>query len=259
MANNDVPHFLQGRVLLSLKTSELAKLPNITPLLDSLKRNADKYVLFVDEWHTLMNIVVNGVSLFEFFKALLAEGKVRMIGATTDQEWKPLATKGGDPLTRRFSHIQLQELSIEDTVNILKRSQSKYEEFFAKQFKIKTFTIKDTVIEFLVKYSIVLSPEVRPSGPIRVAEEFFASVCMENQNKDLVEVNATDVDNYVRKKLKKDLDTLLKAHQWTHLFGIDFGWITSSFLSVVSRITSVWNSLTGRCKEVFYSSATKSN
>lgn len=87
-----------------------------------------KYVMFIDELHTLVGggAAEGSVDAANMLKPALARGTLRMIGATTVNEYRKYIEK--DPaLARRFQPVLVEEPTIEDTISILRGIKQKYE------------------------------------------------------------------------------------------------------------------------------------
>jgi ATP-dependent Clp protease ATP-binding subunit ClpB len=100
----------------------------IKALLREINRAAGRYVLFIDELHTLVGAgaAEGAIDASNLLKPALARGELRAIGATTLKEYQRHLER--DPaLERRFQPILVQEPSIEDTISILRGIKDKYE------------------------------------------------------------------------------------------------------------------------------------
>ncbi|MFA5355533.1 MAG: AAA family ATPase [Candidatus Paceibacterota bacterium] len=100
----------------------------IRALLKELNRAGGKYLLFIDELHTLVGAgaAEGAIDASNLLKPALQRGEVRAIGATTLKEYQKYIEK--DPaLERRFQPILVPEPSVEDTVSILRGLKEKYE------------------------------------------------------------------------------------------------------------------------------------
>ena len=86
-------------------------------------------ITFIDELHTVVGAGAGGDSAMDagnMLKPMLARGELRMIGATTLDEYRERIEK--DPaLERRFQQVFVGEPSVEDTIQILRGIQEKYE------------------------------------------------------------------------------------------------------------------------------------
>ena len=100
----------------------------IKALLREINRAAGRYVLFIDELHTLVGAgaAEGAIDASNLLKPALARGELRAIGATTLKEYQRYLER--DPaLERRFQPILVSEPSIEDTISILRGIKEKYE------------------------------------------------------------------------------------------------------------------------------------
>ncbi len=137
IVDGDVPDSLKGRRLLSLDLSAMiagAKYrgefeERLKAVLNEIKESAGQVITFIDELHTVVGAGAGGDSAMDagnMLKPMLARGELRMIGATTLDEYRERIEK--DPaLERRFQQVFVGEPSVEDTVAILRGLQEKYE------------------------------------------------------------------------------------------------------------------------------------
>ncbi len=133
----DVPDSLKGRRVLSLDLAAMvagAKYrgefeERLKAVLEEIKSSAGQVITFIDELHTVVGAGAGGDSAMDagnMLKPMLARGELRMIGATTLDEYRERIEK--DPaLERRFQQVFVGEPSVEDTVAILRGLQEKYE------------------------------------------------------------------------------------------------------------------------------------
>src|SRR5680860_1339662 len=137
VVNSDVPESLKGRKVLSLDLSAMvagAKYrgefeERLKAVLQEIKDSEGQIITFIDELHTVVGAGAGGDSSLDagnMLKPMLARGELRMIGATTLDEFRERIEK--DPaLERRFQQVFVGEPSVEDTVAILRGLQEKYE------------------------------------------------------------------------------------------------------------------------------------
>ncbi len=100
----------------------------VKALLKEVNRTGGKYILFIDELHTLVGAgaAEGAIDASNLLKPALARGELRAVGATTLREYQKYIEK--DPaLERRFQPIFVAEPSVEDTVAILRGIKEKYE------------------------------------------------------------------------------------------------------------------------------------
>ncbi len=133
----DVPDSLKGRRVLSLDLAAMvagAKYrgefeERLKAVLEEIKDAGGQIITFIDELHTVVGAGAGGDSAMDagnMLKPMLARGELHMIGATTLDEYRERIEK--DPaLERRFQQVFVGEPSVEDTVQILRGIQEKYE------------------------------------------------------------------------------------------------------------------------------------
>jgi ATP-dependent Clp protease ATP-binding subunit ClpB len=133
----DVPDSLKGRRLLSLDLAAMvagAKYrgefeERLKAVLEEIKSAVGPVITFIDELHTVVGAGAGGDSAMDagnMLKPMLARGELRLIGATTLDEYRERIEK--DPaLERRFQQVFVGEPSVEDTIAILRGLQEKYE------------------------------------------------------------------------------------------------------------------------------------
>jgi len=97
-------------------------------VIKAVEESNGKYIIFIDELHTIVGggAGEGSVDAANMLKPALARGSLRMIGATTVNEYRKYVEK--DPaLARRFQPVVIDEPTIEDTVSILRGIKQKYE------------------------------------------------------------------------------------------------------------------------------------
>ncbi|WP_370249053.1 ATP-dependent chaperone ClpB [Nocardioides sp.] len=137
IVDGDVPDSLKGRRLLSLDLAAMlagAKYrgefeERLKAVLEEIREAAGQIITFIDELHTVVGAGAGGDSAMDagnMLKPMLARGELHMIGATTLDEFRERIEK--DPaLERRFQQVLVGEPSVEDTIQILRGIQEKYE------------------------------------------------------------------------------------------------------------------------------------
>jgi len=137
VVTGDVPDSLKGRRVLSLDLAAMvagAKYrgefeERLKAVLEEIKDAGGQIITFIDELHTVVGAGAGGDSAMDagnMLKPMLARGELHMIGATTLDEFRERIEK--DPaLERRFQQVFVGEPSVEDTIQILRGIQEKYE------------------------------------------------------------------------------------------------------------------------------------
>ena len=136
IADGDVPEGLKGKRLISLDISSLvagAKYrgefeERFKAVLKEITDAEGEVITFVDEMHTMVGAggAEGAMDAGNMIKPMLARGELRMIGATTLDEYRKYVEK--DPaLERRFQQVYVGEPSVEDTIAILRGLKERYE------------------------------------------------------------------------------------------------------------------------------------
>ena len=133
----DVPDSLKGRRVVSLDLASMvagAKYrgefeERLKAVLNEIKEAEGHVITFIDELHTVVGAGASGEGAMDagnMLKPMLARGELRMIGATTLDEYRERIEK--DPaLERRFQQVFVGEPSVEDTIAILRGLRERYE------------------------------------------------------------------------------------------------------------------------------------
>ncbi|MFD6093479.1 ATP-dependent chaperone ClpB [Oerskovia sp. NPDC060338] len=133
----DVPDSLKGKKLISLDLAAMvagAKYrgefeERLKAVLEEIKSSDGEVVTFIDELHTVVGAGAGGEGAMDagnMLKPMLARGELRLVGATTLDEYREHIEK--DPaLERRFQQVFVGEPSVEDTVAILRGLKERYE------------------------------------------------------------------------------------------------------------------------------------
>ncbi|WP_282944977.1 ATP-dependent chaperone ClpB [Cellulomonas endometrii] len=133
----DVPESLRGKRLVSLDLAAMvagAKYrgefeERLKAVLEEITSSEGEVVTFIDELHTVVGAGAGGEGAMDagnMLKPMLARGELRLVGATTLDEYRERIEK--DPaLERRFQQVFVGEPSVEDTVAILRGLKERYE------------------------------------------------------------------------------------------------------------------------------------
>ncbi|MEL4161945.1 ATP-dependent chaperone ClpB [Corynebacterium bovis] len=133
----DVPESLRGKKLVSLDLGSMvagAKYrgefeERLKAVLDEIKEADGEIITFIDELHTIVGAGATGDSAMDagnMIKPLLARGELRLVGATTLDEYRKYIEKDA-ALERRFQQVYVGEPTVEDAIGILRGLKERYE------------------------------------------------------------------------------------------------------------------------------------
>src|SRR5450755_1636903 len=132
----DVPESLRGKRLVALDLGAMvagAKYrgefeERLKAVLNEIKQSAGEVVTFIDELHTVVGAgaAEGAMDAGNMLKPMLARGELRMVGATTLDEYRKRIEKDA-ALERRFQQVFVDEPTVEDTIAILRGLKGRYE------------------------------------------------------------------------------------------------------------------------------------
>ncbi|MFN2496709.1 MAG: ATP-dependent Clp protease ATP-binding subunit, partial [Pseudonocardiaceae bacterium] len=133
----DVPESLRNKRVVALDLGSMvagAKYrgefeERLKAVLKEITDAAGQVITFIDELHTIVGAGAAGESVMDagnMIKPMLARGELRMVGATTLDEYREHIEKGA-ALERRFQQVLIGEPSVEDTIGILRGLKERYE------------------------------------------------------------------------------------------------------------------------------------
>ncbi|MFG3285450.1 ATP-dependent chaperone ClpB [Streptomyces sp. NPDC048111] len=227
IVKGDVPESLKNKRLVSLDLGAMvagAKYrgefeERLKTVLSEIKESDGQIITFIDELHTVVGAGAGGDSAMDagnMLKPMLARGELRMVGATTLDEYRERIEK--DPaLERRFQQVLVAEPSVEDTIAILRGLKGRYEAHHKVQIAdgalVAAATLSDRYItsRFLPDKAIDLVDEAASrlrmeidSSPVEI-DELQRSVDRLRME-ELALKNETDAGSIQRlDKLRKDL------------------------------------------------------
>ncbi|WP_448222529.1 ATP-dependent chaperone ClpB [Gordonia iterans] len=137
VVEGDVPESLRDKTVISLDLGAMvagAKYrgefeERLKAVLDEIKAADGQIITFIDELHTIVGAGATGDSAMDagnMIKPLLARGELRLVGATTLEEYRQYIEKDA-ALERRFQQVYVGEPSVEDTIGILRGLKERYE------------------------------------------------------------------------------------------------------------------------------------
>ncbi|QIP85475.1 ATP-dependent chaperone ClpB [Streptomyces sp. Tu 2975] len=137
IVKGDVPESLRNKRLVALDLGAMvagAKYrgefeERLKTVLSEIKESNGQIITFIDELHTVVGAGAGGDSAMDagnMLKPMLARGELRMVGATTLDEYRERIEKDA-ALERRFQQVLVAEPSVEDTIAILRGLKGRYE------------------------------------------------------------------------------------------------------------------------------------
>lgn len=153
LQRNDVPEALKGYHIVNLKTASLlGTMPNgeskVQRMIDELKTK-EKIILFIDEIHMLIGATdTSAVDFANIFKEGLGRGSIKVIGATTTEEYERYILRD-KAFTRRFQKIDIPEPSEAEVVKIMMGTLPKFEAQTGRKMKYTNF-LKERIMTFIV-------------------------------------------------------------------------------------------------------------
>ena len=137
IVSGDVPESLRGKKLIALDLGSMiagAKYrgefeERLKSVLQEIKDANGEIVTFIDEIHTIVGAGATGDSGMDagnLIKPMLARGELRLVGATTLDEYRKYIEKDA-ALERRFQQVYVGEPTVEDTIGILRGLKERYE------------------------------------------------------------------------------------------------------------------------------------
>lgn len=185
---NEVPDALQGYKIYRVNTTALIGEDDgenrVLKLVKELK-NMDRVILFIDEIHTLIGSDSQGaLDLANMFKEGLSRGTIKMIGATTDDEYNRYILRD-KAFLRRFDKVEVAEPTEEMCVQILMQTLPKIEKQTGVYLPYTEF-VKENIMKFIVdttkEYNRVYENASRyPDVALVLLRQAFSNAIYENK------------------------------------------------------------------------------
>ena len=196
-----VPDVLKDFQVIKVNTSALLGVDPVTGeakinnLIDELKSKT-KLILFIDEIHTLMGTKGEALDFANMFKPALDRGDIKVIGATTTEEYERYILRD-KAFVRRFQKVELYEPTREENINICIGTLPKIEKRTGAKMMYTSF-IQRRVMEFLTditsEYKRVYEIGSRyPDVTLTIIQQAFSNALFDNRT----EVNIVDFRNAV--------------------------------------------------------------
>ncbi|MCI8346336.1 MAG: ATP-dependent Clp protease ATP-binding subunit [Bacilli bacterium] len=213
IVSDRVPHNLRNKRILSVAMSSLVAgtkyrgefEERINKLLKEVEEN-DDIILFIDEIHTLVGAggAEGAIDASNILKPALARGKIKVIGATTIEEYSKYLEKD-KALDRRFQKIYISEPDVGKTKGILLKLKPLYESFH-------NTLISDEIVDYIIDVSDkYIYNRKFPDKAIDILDEVCArTVLMKNNNEEKIDKLKQQLKLVVKNKkesiVKEDFD-----------------------------------------------------
>jgi ATP-dependent Clp protease ATP-binding subunit ClpC len=136
IVNDEVPETLSGKRVLALDLSGLVAgtqyrgqfEERLKKVIDEVSEASEEQIIFIDELHTVVGAgaAEGSMDASNMLKPALARGELRLVGATTIDEYRKNIEKDA-ALERRFQPVLVGEPSVDDTIDILRGLKDRYE------------------------------------------------------------------------------------------------------------------------------------
>lgn len=192
----NIPNALKDYTIIKVNTSALLGVDPITGesriqiLLDEVKSYSN-LILFIDEIHTLMGSKGESLDFANMFKPGLDRGDIKVIGATTTEEYERYILRD-KAFVRRFQQVEVKEPTAEETVSILLGTLPKIEKRTGAKMLYSPF-IQQRIMAFITditsEYRRVYEIGSRyPDIALTIVQQAFSYAIFDNRN----EVNIID-------------------------------------------------------------------
>lgn len=201
--SGDVPESLRNDKILALDLGALLAGASyrgefeerLKAVLKAIEEKSDDLMLFIDEIHTIMGAGSSegSADAGNLLKPMLARGGIRVIGATTTDEYRKYIEKD-KALERRFQPVVASEPSVETTISILRGLKDKYEGYHSVK-------ILDSAIVAAVKLSHrYISDRCLPDKAIDLLDEAASALRIE------IDTMPEEIDILIREKIQLEMN-----------------------------------------------------
>ena len=250
IVKNNVPDFLKNKKIISINIASIISgtkyrgefEEKLTKILNECEAN-DDLIIFIDEIHTIVGAggAEGAIDASNILKPILARGTLKIIGATTINEYKKFITED-KALDRRFQKVYIKEPNSIETYHILKKIKNEYEKFH--NVKISNKLLKN-IIELSNKY---IFDRNNPDKSIDILDEAcaYTSILSNNYANKLLNNELTKIhfmkENSIRKSDFKSALKYKEKEQEILKMNIKFNQNKVSLETIIKIIESKCNS-----------------
>jgi len=189
--NGDVPETLKGYTVVKVDVQSLMGTvkdtgdTRIQTLVDEIKTK-EKFILFIDEIHTLVNATSeSSLDFANMLKTGLGRGDIKVVGATTTAEYERYILRD-KAFARRFTRIEVEEPDREHTIRILSGTLPKIEANASAKLAYTPY-IQEKIFTFIVdltkEYNRVYETSGRyPDVPLTMLAQAFSEAVFDNKS-----------------------------------------------------------------------------
>ena len=203
IVSGDVPESLRNDKILALDLGALLAGASyrgefeerLKAVLKAIEEKSDDLMLFIDEIHTIMGAGSSegSADAGNLLKPMLARGGIRVIGATTTDEYRQYIEKD-KAMERRFQPVVAEEPSVEITISILRGLKDKYESYHG-------IKIMDSAIVAAVKLSKrYIADRQLPDKAIDLLDEAASALRIE------IDTMPEEIDVFIREKMQLEMN-----------------------------------------------------
>ena len=203
IVSGDVPESLKNDKILALDLGALLAGASyrgefeerLKSVLKAIEEKTDDLMLFIDEIHTIMGMgsTDGSADAGNLLKPMLARGSVRVIGATTTDEYRKYIEKD-KAMERRFQPVVVDEPSVDTAISILRGLKDKYEGYHG-------IKIMDSAIVAAVKLSHrYIADRCLPDKAIDLLDEAASSLRIE------IDTMPEEIDVFIREKMQLEMN-----------------------------------------------------
>lgn len=201
--SGDVPESLKNDKILALDLGAMLAGASyrgefeerLKSVLKAIEEKSDDLMLFIDEIHTIMGAGSSegSADAGNLLKPMLARGAIRVIGATTTDEYRKYIEKD-KAMERRFQPVIAEEPTVETTISILRGLKDKYEGYHSVK-------ILDSAIVEAVKLSHrYISDRCLPDKAIDLLDEAASALRIE------IDTMPEEIDIFIREKIQLEMN-----------------------------------------------------